>query len=130
MSTRRFTLDDLRLHFQNLQMMGMKNMMGRMPGMAEMAPDGEDPDVVMRRVAPMIDAMTADERTDPSLIDAGRRIQIAEAADVQPPQVAKFLEQFAMVRALMDPMMSMSVWQRILMVLGFRRFRPPANPPA
>jgi signal recognition particle subunit SRP54 len=124
-----FTLDDFRMHFENIQKMGMKDMIRRMPGMADMIQEGEDPDSALRRVKGMIDAMTAEERADPDRIDAAGRERIAAGAGVQPEDVGQFLKQFEMVRDLMRRMASMSVWQRITMVLGLRPFRPP-QPPA
>jgi signal recognition particle subunit SRP54 len=117
----KFTLDDFRMHFQNIQKMGMKDMIGRMPGMAEMIPEGEDPEVALKRVQGMIDSMTRKERTDPDIIDAGRRRRIAAGAGVEPQEVSQFLKQFDTVRALMKQMMSMSVWQRIKMVTGLTK---------
>jgi signal recognition particle subunit SRP54 len=116
-----FTLDDFRMHFQNIQKMGMKDLIGRMPGMAEMIPEGEDPEVALKRVQGMIDSMTKTERKDPDIIDAGRRRRIAAGAGVQPQEVSQFLKQFDTVRALMKQMMSMSVWQRIKMVTGLSK---------
>jgi len=116
-----FTLDDFRMHFQNIQKMGMKDMISRMPGMAEMIPEGEDPEVALKRVQGMIDSMTKIERNDPDIIDAGRRRRIAAGAGVQPHEVSQFLKQFDTVRALMKQMMSMSVWQRIKMVTGLSK---------
>jgi signal recognition particle subunit SRP54 len=113
-----FTLDDFRMHFQNIQKMGMKDLIGRMPGMSELIPEGEDPEVALKRVQGMIDSMTKKERKDPDIIDAGRRRRIAAGAGVQPQEVSQFLKQFDTVRALMKQMMSMSVWQRIKMVTG------------
>ncbi len=52
-----FTLDDFRMHFQNIQKMGMKDMIGRMPGMSEMIPEGEDPEVAL-------EARAGDDRLD------------------------------------------------------------------
>lgn len=117
----KFTLDDFRMHFQNIQKMGMKDMIGRMPGMAEMIPEGEDPEVALKRVQGMIDAMTKKERDNPDVIDAGRRRRIATGSGVQPHEVTQFLKQFDTVRALMKQMMSMSVWQRIKMVTGMTK---------
>jgi signal recognition particle subunit SRP54 len=124
-----FTLDDFRVHFQNIQKMGMKDLIGRMPGMSELIPEGEDPEVALKRVQGMIDSMTRKERQDPDLIDAGRRRRIAAGAGVQPHEVSQFLKQFDTVRALMKQMMSMSVWQRIRLLLGFKPF-PPLPPPS
>ena len=45
--------------------MGMKDMIGRMPGMAEMIPEGEDPEVALKRVQGMIDSMTKKEQARP-----------------------------------------------------------------
>jgi signal recognition particle subunit SRP54 len=112
----KFTLDDFRMHFQNIQKMGMKDLIGRMPGMAEMIPEGEDPEVALKRVQGMIDSMTKKERNDPDVIDAGRRKRIAAGSGVQPQEVSQFLKQFDTVRALMKQMMSMSIWQRIRMM--------------
>src|SRR4051794_23040088 len=126
----KFTLDDFRMHFQNIQKMGMKDMISRMPGMAEMNPEGEDPEVALKRVQGMIDSMTKKERNDPDMIDAGRRRRIAAGAGVQPHEVSQFLKQFDTVRALMKQMMSMSVWQRIKMVTGLSKmgaFNPGAE---
>src|SRR5262249_12153040 len=72
-----FTLDDFRVHFQNIQKMGMKDMIGMMPGMSELIPEGEDPEVALKRVQGMIDSMTKKERKDPDIIDQGRRRRIA-----------------------------------------------------
>jgi signal recognition particle subunit SRP54 len=113
-----FTLDDFRMHFQNLQKMGMKDMIGRMPGMADMIPEGEDPEVALKRVQGMIDSMTKKEKNDPDIIDINRRRRIAAGSGTEPHEVKKFLEQFDQVRALMKQMASMSLWQRIKMVTG------------
>jgi signal recognition particle subunit SRP54 len=117
----KFTLDDFRMHFQNIQKMGMKDLIGRMPGMSDMIPEGEDPEVALKRVQGMIDSMTKKERNDPDIIDAGRRRRIASGSGVQPHEVSQFLKQFDTVRALMKQMMSMSVWQRIKMMTGLTK---------
>jgi signal recognition particle subunit SRP54 len=116
-----FTLDDFRKQFQMIAQVGMKDMISRMPGMAEMIPEGEDPEVALKRVQGMIDAMTKKERKDPDLIDQSRRRRIAAGAGVEPHEVKQFLQQFDQVRALMKQMASMSVWQRLKMVTGLSK---------
>src|SRR5215212_399374 len=113
-----FTLDDFRKQFEQIAKMGMKDMISRMPGMSEMIPEGEDPEVALKRVQGMIDAMTKKERNDPDVIDAGRRRRIAKGAEVEPHEVNQFLKQFDQVRVLMKQMASMSLWQRLKMVTG------------
>jgi signal recognition particle subunit SRP54 len=113
-----FTLDDFRKQFEQIAKMGMKDLIGRMPGMAEMIPEGEDPEVALKRVQGMIDSMTKKERRDPDQIDQSRRRRIAAGAGVEPHEVKQFLQQFDQVRALMKQMASMSIWQRMKMVTG------------
>lgn len=113
-----FTLDDFRKHFASIQKMGMKDMIGRMPGMAEMIPEGEDPEEALKRVQGMIDSMTKKERDDPDIIDMSRRKRIAAGSGVQPQEVSQFLKQFDSVRQIMKQMMSMNIFQRIKMMTG------------
>ncbi|QJW92673.1 signal recognition particle protein [Frigoriglobus tundricola] len=113
-----FTLDDFRKQFETIAKMGMKDMISRMPGMSEMIPEGEDPELALKRVQGMIDSMTKKERADPDLIDTPRRRRIAKGAGVEPHEVNQFLKQFDQVRVLMKQMASMSMWQRLKMVTG------------
>jgi len=113
-----FTLDDFRKQFAQLQQLGMKNMMGMMPGMSDMVPAGEDPEVALKRVQGMIDSMTKKERNNPDVIDLRRRQRIADGSGTQPHEVKQFLGQFEQVRALMRQMASMSMFQRIKMMTG------------
>ena len=116
-----FTLDDFRVQLQSLQKVGMKDMIGKMPGMSDMIPEGEDPEVALKRVEGMIHSMTKRERTDPDVIDAGRRRRIAAGSGTEPQEVSQFLKQFDMIRDLMKKMMSMSVWDRLKMVTGLNK---------
>jgi signal recognition particle subunit SRP54 len=116
-----FTLEDFRKQFSMIAQMGMKDLIGRMPGMAEMIPEGEDPEVALKRVQGMIDSMTKKEKADPDLIDQSRRRRIAAGAGVEPHEVKQFLQQFDQVRALMKQMASMSIWQRMKMVTGLSK---------
>src|SRR4029079_5534036 len=113
-----FTIDDFRKQFEMIAKMGMKDMISRMPGMAEMIPEGEDPEVALKRVQGMSDAMTKKERADPDMIDTPGRRRIAKGAGVEPHEVNQFLKQFDQVRVLMKQMSQMSLWQRLKMVTG------------
>ncbi len=113
-----FTLEMFRSQFQMIAKMGMKDMIGRMPGMADMIPEGEDPEEALKRVQGMIDSMTKKEKLDPDSIDPNRRRRIAKGAGVEPHEVNQFLKQFDQVRALMKQMSQMSMWQRLKMVTG------------
>jgi signal recognition particle subunit SRP54 len=126
-----FTLDDFRKQFVQMQQMGgMKELIGQMPGMGDMIPEGEDPEVAMRRIQGMIDSMTKAERRDPDVIDMSRRRRIAAGSGVEPHEIKQFLGQFDQVRTLMRQMASMSIFQRLKMVTGLSKmgmFQPGAQ---
>ncbi|MBX9626671.1 MAG: signal recognition particle protein [Gemmataceae bacterium] len=113
-----FTLEDFRKQFAMIAQVGMKDMIGRMPGMSDLIPEGEDPEEALKRVQGMIDAMTRKEKADPDIIDPPRRRRIARGAGVEPHEVNQFLKQFDQVRVLMKQMASMSLWQRMKMMTG------------
>jgi signal recognition particle subunit SRP54 len=96
----------------------MKGLIEKMPGMSEMIPEGEDPEVALKRVQGMIDSMSKKEKADPDIIDQSRRKRIAAGSGVEPHEVKQFLHQFDQVRSLMKQMASMSIWQRLKMVSG------------
>src|SRR5207302_5423080 len=68
-----FTLDDFRKQFDQLKKMGMRDVLGAMPGMSDMIPEGEDPEQALARIQGMIDSMTKEERRNPDVIDINRR---------------------------------------------------------
>jgi signal recognition particle subunit SRP54 len=124
------TLDDFRKQFEQLHKMGMKEMIGAMPGMSDLIPEGEDPEVALKRIQGMIDSMTKEEKTNPDIIDISRRRRIATGSGTEPHEVKQFIQQFDQVRTLMRQMASMSIWERIKMVTGMGKmgaFQPGAG---
>jgi signal recognition particle subunit SRP54 len=128
-----FTLDDFRKQFEMMAKMGgMRELMTQMPGMGDMIPEGEDPDVAIKRIQGMIDSMTKDERRDPDVIDLSRRRRIAQGSGTEPHDVKQFLGQFDQVRTMMRQMAQMSIWQRLKMITGMGKagmFQPGAMMP-
>jgi signal recognition particle subunit SRP54 len=124
------TLQDFRNQFAQIHKMGMKDLISRMPGMGDMIPDGEDPEVALKRVQGMIDSMTKEERNNPDIIDQSRRRRIAAGAGCEPHEIKQFLGQFQQVRTLMRQMASMSLWERMKTVTGLGKmgaFLPGSN---
>src|SRR5438067_439369 len=114
-----FTLDDFRKQFEMMAKMGgMRELMGQMPGMGELIPEGEDPDEAIKRIQGMVDSMTKEERRNPDVIDLSRRRRIAEGSGTEPHEIKQFLGQFEQVRTLMRQMAKMSIWDRVKMVTG------------
>jgi len=125
-----FTLDDFRKQFEQLQQMGMRDVISRMPGMSEMIPEGEDPEKALTRIQGMIDSMTKEERRNPDVIDINRRRRIAGGSGTEPHEVKQFLNQFNQIRTLMRQMAKMSMWERVKMMTGLGKmgaFQPGAN---
>ena len=126
-----FTLDDFRKQFAQLAKLGpLKDVLGAMPGMGDLIPEGEDPEVGLRRIQGMIDSMTKAERRNPDLIDLTRRRRIATGCGVEPSEIKGFLTQFDQIRVLMSKMAKMSMWERMKMMTGMGRagaFAPGAN---
>jgi len=114
-----FTLEDFRKQFQQLKKMGpMKDLLSSMPGMDQIIPEGEDPEVAFKRLQGMIDSMTKDERRNPDMIDLTRRRRIASGSGCEASDVKQFLGHFDQIRGLMKKMANMSIWERIKMVTG------------
>jgi signal recognition particle subunit SRP54 len=128
-----FTLDDFRKQFVMMQQMGgMRDLMSQMPGMSDMIPEGEDPDVAIKRIQGMIDSMTKEERRNPDVIDIGRRRRIAAGSGTEPHEIKQFVHTFDQIRTMMRQMASMSIWQRLKMVTGMGKagmFQPGAMLP-
>jgi signal recognition particle subunit SRP54 len=126
-----FTLDDFRKQFEQLKKMGpMKELMGSMPGMSEMIPDGEEPEVAFKRIQGIIDSMTKEERRNPDVIDINRRRRIAAGSGTEPHEIKQFLTQFEAVRKIMRDMARMSIWERIKMMTNMSKmgaFQPGAK---
>jgi signal recognition particle subunit SRP54 len=117
-----FNLDDFRKQFAQLAQMGsMRDILGSMPGMSEMIPEGEDPEAALSRIQGMIDSMTKEERRNPDVIDGNRRRRIARGSGTEPQEVNQFLKQFDQVRVIMRQMARMSVFERIKMVTGMSK---------
>jgi signal recognition particle subunit SRP54 len=114
-----FNLNDFRKQFQQMAKMGgMKDMMANMPGMGDLIPEGEDPDVAVKRIQGMIDAMTKQERKNPDIIDLSRRRRIAAGSGTEPHDIKQFLNQFGQVRVIMRQIASMSMFDRLKMLMG------------
>jgi signal recognition particle subunit SRP54 len=114
-----FSLDDFRKQFQQMAKMGgMKDLLSNLPGMGELIPEGEDPDVAVKRIQGMIDSMTKEERKNPDVIDLSRRRRIAEGSGTEPHDIKQFLNQFGQVRTIMRQIANMSLMDRLKMVMG------------
>lgn len=96
MSKGQFDMNDLRMQLRQMQKMGgLGALAGMMPGMkkakAAMEQSGMS-DRVLLRMDAIIGSMTPKERTRPDLLNAKRKIRIANGAGVQVQDVNKILK--------------------------------------
>jgi signal recognition particle subunit SRP54 len=92
----KFDMNDLRMQLKQMQNMGGLGMLaGMMPGMkkakAAMAASNMD-DKVLVRMEAIIGSMTARERANPALLNAKRKIRVANGSGTQVQDVNKLLK--------------------------------------
>jgi signal recognition particle subunit SRP54 len=115
-----FTLEDFRKQLSQIGKLGpLQKVMGLIPGMGalnEMMGD-VDPEEDMKRLFGIIDAMTPEERRNPSkIIDQSRRRRIAAGAGVQPNEVNDLVKQFDAMSQVMTSLAGKGMRERMKMV--------------
>jgi signal recognition particle subunit SRP54 len=129
----KFDLNDFRQQLTQMKKMGsVKDLMGMIPGMNQMAGtlEGVDADGEVKRIQGIIDSMTLDERKDPHRIDISRRRRIAAGAGVDPSDVSGLVKQFDAMAAFVKQMSQMSMLDKIRAMTGLGKagaFNPGAR---
>lgn len=112
-----FTLEDFRKMMGQTKKLGPLNkIMGLIPGMGNLANMMQDVDAddEMSHLQGIIDAMTPDERRNPSkIIDQSRRRRIAAGAGCEPHEVNELVKQFDGMAAIMKEMAGMGLGERM-----------------
>jgi signal recognition particle subunit SRP54 len=111
----KFDLNDFRDQLKKMNSIGsVGKLLELMPGgFNKMMPEDADPDAEVRRVEAMINSMTAEERSNPNLIDASRRRRIAGGFGGVPHEVNKMLKQFDGMRGMLKGLSKMSIQDRV-----------------
>ena len=115
MAKGRFTFDDFLAQMRQMRKLGsLKDILKMLPGMGggameAMQVDGDE-FAVMEAV---IQSMTAQERQDPSVIEASRRRRIARGSGATPEDVSGLVKNFNMAAAMMKQMAGMGMKQRM-----------------
>jgi signal recognition particle subunit SRP54 len=129
----KFDLNDFRQQLTQMKKMGsVKDLMGMIPGMSQMAGglEGVDADGEVKRIQGIIDSMTRDERKNPDKIDISRRRRIAAGAGVDPSDVSGLVKQFDAMAAFVKQMSQMSMLDKIRAMTGLGKagaFNPGAR---
>jgi len=101
-----FTLEDFLEQMLAVRKMGpIGNLLGMLPGMGQMKEQiAEIDDSHLDRVTAIIRGMTPLERTDPKIINASRRLRIANGSGVTVTDVNQLVDRFFEARKMMKQM--------------------------
>jgi signal recognition particle subunit SRP54 len=101
-----FTLEDFLEQMLAVRKMGpIGNLLGMLPGMGQMKDQiAEIDDKHLDRVAAIIRSMTPAERDDPKMINASRRLRIANGSGVTVTDVNQLVDRFFEARKMMKQM--------------------------
>jgi signal recognition particle subunit SRP54 len=104
-----FTLEDFLDQLIAVRRMGpIANILGMMPGMGQMKDQlAELDDSHFDRVTAIIRSMTPQERTEPKVINASRRLRIANGSGVTVMEVNQLLNRFTDAQKMMKQMSGM-----------------------
>ena len=103
MRTATFTLDDFLDQMQQIKKMGPLNqILGMLPGVDTKALKGVDlDDKQFARTVAIIQSMTKQERNNPNILNAKRRIRIANGSGMTVTDVNRLLKQFEDMKKMM-----------------------------
>ena len=112
MRSNEFTLEDFLAQMQQIKKMGpLKDLMGMIPGMnglnLDKAMQGVDPAKEMVKVEAIIQSMTKDERSNPSVLNGPRKKRIANGCGRSIAEVNRLLKQFEEMKKMMKQMNNM-----------------------
>ncbi len=117
-----FTLEDLLSQLRQIKKMGgMSGLMKFMPGMGkikEKLAEAKLNENVIARQEAIILSMTRQERRDPDLIKAKRKIRIANGSGTSVQDVNKLLKQYEQMRDMMKQMQKMSKSGKLAGLMG------------
>lgn len=108
MRTASFTLDDFLEQMQQIKKMGPLNqVLGMIPGMDTKALKGVDLDEKQfGRTVAIVQSMTKQERNNPNVLNASRRVRIAKGSGTTVTEVNRLLKQFEDMKKLMKTLSS------------------------
>lgn len=99
-----FDLDDYLTQLRQVKKMGsFSSLLKMMPGMANIK-DLKVDDKEFVRIEAMICSMTSEERKNPRLLNASRRIRIAKGSGTTVQQINQFMKSFEMTQKMMKKM--------------------------
>lgn len=105
-----FGLDDMLESMRQVKKLGpLSGVLKMMPGMPSNIPNfkDEDANAKMKKTEAIILSMTPEERRDPSILKASRKIRIAKGCGMEVADVNRLLKQYEQSKQMMERMGSM-----------------------
>jgi signal recognition particle subunit SRP54 len=103
-----FDFEDFKTQLQQIQKMGnIKDLMGMIPGVGKQIKDIDVNNDSFKGIEAMINSMTLQERRNPDIINANRKIRIAKGAGKDIAELNAFLKQFEQMKGMMKMMNKM-----------------------
>lgn len=103
-----FDFEDFKTQLQQIQKMGnLKDLMGMIPGVGKQIKDIDVNNDSFKGIEAMINSMTLQERRNPDIINANRKIRIAKGAGKDISELNAFLKQFEQMKGMMKMMNKM-----------------------
>lgn len=121
MMSGQFTMDDMLFQFQQIKKMGsLGGMMKLIPGFSQMAGqiDETKAENTMKVREAIINSMTKEERTNPSLLKASRKNRIARGSGTKVQDINRLLSEFEKMKQMMKQMSQMAGSGKMPMGMG------------
>lgn len=108
-SQKSFDLDDFMTAMRQAKKMGsMRQLLSFIPGMKITEEQMEQGQQEMKKFEAIICSMTAQERRDPRLLNANRRIRIANGSGTSVQEINRFMQQFKEMQKLTGGLLGMA----------------------
>ena len=123
MRTATFTLDDFLEQMQQIKKMGpISQILSMLPGVDAKALKGVDVDEKQfARTVAIVQSMTKQERNNPAILNASRRIRIAKGSGTTVTDVNRLLKQFEDMKKMMKQFTGGNAKKLMKGMGGFRR---------
>ncbi len=100
-----FTFEDLKEQIRKMRKMGpLENILSMLPGANRMLKDIKIDEKEFVRVEAIINSMTPEERRNPKILNASRRLRIAKGSGTTVTEVNRLIKQFNEMKKLMKKM--------------------------
>ncbi|MBX2986560.1 MAG: signal recognition particle protein [Bdellovibrionaceae bacterium] len=113
MMKKEFSLEDFLTQIQSLKKMGgIESILKFLPGMGELSKQLKNmspPDQEMKKIEAIIRSMTAAERKNHKILNASRRLRIAQGSGTQVQDINRLVKQFEEAQKMMNGLMKMGM---------------------